>query len=186
MAKFVHNELLIMNAEEAVIAMLSRRYFNTAFPTKLFRRELVADLRFPEFGRYDDVALMYKLLAKSRKIAYHGLPKYIFSRHGENNSGWTTDYSLLSSQSLSEYLNAYRDRTEWLSNYFPNSAALWRYYDWSFQISMVDKIMSHDIQGCEEHLKRMLTELRAHREEFYDSLWIQDFERDWVRRYVHS
>ena len=36
-----------------------------AFPTKMFSRRLAKKLRFPEEGAYDDIALMYQLLAEA-------------------------------------------------------------------------------------------------------------------------
>ena len=87
-------------------------------------RELAEDLRFPEEGSYDDIALMYKLLAGAKRVAYHGLPKYTFRRHEGNNSAWTTNHSLLNRETLEEYLTAYRTRTEWLGGLFPESGAV--------------------------------------------------------------
>jgi glycosyltransferase involved in cell wall biosynthesis len=182
--KFVHDKLLVMDAEEAIIAMLSRQYFNTTFPTKLIRRSLFDNLRFPESGKYDDIALMHLVLAGAKRTVYHGLPKYVFSRHDDNNSGWTTDHSKLTAETLNEYLRVYRERTMFLCERFSGNAAMWRYFDWSFQISMVDKVYRYNIEGCGEYLAKMLGDLRVHREEFYDCLWIQEFERDWVRKYV--
>ena len=77
----IFDEKKIMTAEEALIELMWRKKYNMAFPTKLFRRELVEKLRFPEEGSYDDIALMYKLLAEAERVAYHGLPKYTFYRH---------------------------------------------------------------------------------------------------------
>uniref|UniRef100_UPI0025E5E35E glycosyltransferase family 2 protein n=1 Tax=uncultured Oscillibacter sp. TaxID=876091 RepID=UPI0025E5E35E len=146
------DEETVMTAEEALIELMWRKKYNMAFPTKLFRRELVEDLRFPEEGAYDDIALMYKLLAGAERVAYHGLPKYTFYRHEGNNSAWTTDHSLLDAATLDEYLHAYRTRTEWLSGLFPDSAPAWRYFEWSFMISMVEKISRLRIPGCDRQL----------------------------------
>ena len=88
--------------------------------------------KFPEDGTYDDIALMYKLLAEAKRVAYHGLPKYTFFRHSGNNSAWTTDHSLLTAETLEEYLSAYRTRTEWLCRKFPDKAQTWQYFEWSF------------------------------------------------------
>ena len=109
------SEERVMNAEEALIELMWRKKYTMAFPTKLFRAELMKTLRFPEQGAYDDIALMYRLLASAGRVAYHGLPKYVFRRHAGNNSSWTTHHELLTPETLEEYLNAYRVRTKWLS-----------------------------------------------------------------------
>lgn len=176
----VFDEKKIMTPEEALIELMWRKKYNMAFPTKLFSRRLADRLRFPEEGSYDDIALMYRLLADADKVAYHGLPKYTFYRHEGNNSAWTTDHSLLDAATLEEYLGAYRTRTEWLSERFPASAAAFRYFEWSFMISMVEKIHRLKLVGCEKQLEKMMRELREHREEFLSSPEILDFEKEWM------
>lgn len=181
-----YHEKCIMTAEEALIELMWRKKYNMAFPTKLFRRELMKTLRFPEDGVYDDIALMYRLLAEAGRVAYHGLPKYTFYRHPGNNSAWTTDHRLLTSETLDEYLRAYRTRTEWLSEKFPNSAESFQYFEWSFMISMVEKILRLGLPGCQRQLDAMRTELSSHYTEFAQSPLCQNFERMWLEQYVSA
>ena len=179
----VFDEKKVMTAEEAIIELMWRKKYNVAFPTKMFRKELADQLRFSEDGSYDDIALMYKLLALAdRGVAYHGLPKYTFYRHPGNNSAWTTNHSLLNAATLDEYLNAYRTRTEWLSEKFPNSAEKFQYFEWSFMISMVEKIRRLKLNGCDKQLSSMMQELSEHRAAFLDCPEILDFERAWVEQ----
>lgn len=178
------DEKKIMSAEEALIELLWRKKYNMAFPTKLFRRELTENLRFPEDGAYDDIALMYKLLAGAQRVAYHGLLKYTFYRHEGNNSAWTTHHELLTPETLDEYLHAYRARTEWLSERFPDSAAAWRYFEWSFMISMVEKIERLQIRRCERQVESMKNELREQQIEFLACPEILELERSWMKEYI--
>lgn len=178
------DEKKIMNAEEALIELMWRKKYNMAFPTKLFRREMAETLRFPEDGEYDDIALMYKLLAKAQRVAYHGLPKYTFYRHEGNNSAWTTNHKLLTPETLEEYLAAYRTRTEWLSERFPESASTFQYFEWSFMISMVEKIHRLGLRDCKEQEKRMKKNLWKYRDEFLNCPEILDFERNWMEKYI--
>lgn len=180
----VFDEKKVMTAEEALIELMWRKKYNMAFPTKLFSKELADKIRFPEEGAYDDIAAMYRLLAEANRVAYHGLPKYTFYRHGGNNSAWTTNHSLLTADTLNEYLHAYRIRTEWLSKKFPDSASAFRYFEWSFMISMVEKIHRLKIDGCEEQLARMTQELREHKEDFLNAPEILDFEQEWMEEYL--
>ena len=180
----VFEEEKVMSAGEALVELMWRKKYNMAFPTKLFRRELVKDLRFPEEGAYDDIALMYRLLAEAEKVAYHGLPKYTFYRHEGNNSAWTTNHQLLNAATLEEYLHAYRTRTEWLSELFPDRAAAWQYFEWSFMISMVEKVTRLGIPECEKQMETMKRELRARREAFLNAPETLDFEREWMEEYV--
>ena len=176
----VFQEKKIMNAAEALIELMWRKKYNMAFPTKLFCRRLADTLRFPEEGAYDDIALMYRLLAEANKVAYHSLPKYTFYRHEGNNSAWTTNHSLLNAETLDEYLHAYRVRTVWLSEKFPDHANAFRYFEWSFMISMVEKIHRLQLSGCEKQLAYMTQELKKHKKEFLSSPELLDFEKEWI------
>lgn len=182
----VFNEKRVMTAEEALIELMWRKKYNMAFPTKLYRRDIAVNLRFPEDGAYDDIALMYRLLALPQWVAYHGLAKYTFNRHESNNSAWTTNHSLLTPQTLDEYLRAYRERTVWLSDLFPNSAAAFQYFEWSFMVSMVEKVTRFELAGCEQQLAAMKQELSKHYNEFLDCEYILDIEKVWMREYVRD
>lgn len=180
----IYDEKLIMTAEEALIELMWRKRYNMAFPTKLFARGLAAKIRFPEDDKYDDISQMHRLLAFANRAAYHGLPKYTFYRHESNNSAWTTAHGLLDAETLDEYLRSYRSRTEWLSEKFPNSAAAWRYFEWSFMISMVEKINRLGINGCKRQLNAMIEDLRKNREEFLQGGFILNFEKEWMEIYI--
>ena len=178
------DEVRVMTAEEAIIELMWRKKYNMAFPTKMFKRELVDYLRFPEETKYDDIALMYKLLAGAHKVAYHGLPKYTFCRHNNNTSALTTNHTLLDARTLDEYISAYRTRTVWLSERFPDSAAAFQYFEWSFMISMVEKINRLKLKGCERQFRYMMDELKCARESFLNCPEILDFEKEWLKLYV--
>lgn len=177
------DEKKVMTAEEALIELMWRKKYNMAFPTKLFRQELMDGMRFPESGVYDDISLMYRLLAEAKAVAYHGLPKYTFYRHPGNNSAWTTDYRLLTPETLDEYLSAYSTRTEWLCERFPIRAPTWRYFEWSFMISMVEKVHRLDIEGFAVQLDHMKQELQDHKEDFLSCEELLEFEREWMKQY---
>ena len=178
------SEKRLMTAEEALIELLWRKKYNVAFPAKLYKAPLFDGIRFSETAKYDDIELMPRILGSANRVAYHGLPKYTFERHGNNNSAWTTDHSLLDAATLDEYLAVYRARTEWLTANFPDSAAAWRYFEWSFMVSMVEKVTRLKLSGCERQLGAMTRELRTNREEFLVCGFILDFERNWLEMYA--
>lgn len=180
----VFDEKRVMNAEEALIELMWRKKYNVAFPTKLFHRNMFDSVRFPEDKTFDDIALMYQLLAQANRVAYHGLPKYTFYRHEGNNSSWTTHHEQLTPQILQEYLDAYRTRTEWLSERFPNSADTFAYFEWSFMISMVEKIERLQLKNCDMLCRMMKDTLSKHKEDFLSSPHILDFEAAWFKQYI--
>lgn len=180
----IYDEKKNMSAEEALIELMWRKKYNVAFPTKMFKKSVIDDLRFPEEGSFDDISLMYKLLANAKKIAYYGLSKYTFYRHENNNSAWTTHHELITPEILDEYLQSYRIRTKWLSEKFPNSAHVFRYFEWSFMISMIEKVSRLKINSCFNQLEYMKNCLSMNYQEFYNSFEIQDFEKRWLVDYI--
>lgn len=180
----VFNEKKIMTAEEALVELMWRKRYNMAFPTKLFSKMLANKIRFSEEEKFDDISQMYRLLAFSTRVAYYGLPKYTFYRHNHNNSAWTTAHEQLTSTILDEYLRAYRLRTKWLTENFKERTATWQYFEWSFMISMIEKITRLGIHSCDKQCKNMIRELSEHSEEFLNCEYIQDFERGWMMNYV--
>lgn len=178
------DQKVVLEPESAVVDLMWRKRFNNGFPTKLFHCSLFNELRFPNQGRYDDIYLMYRVLADAKCVVSFGLPKYHVTRHENNNSAATTKDRMITPQYLDDYRHAYRQRTIWLSERFPNKTAMWWYFDWSFQLSMVNKIISNHFLDCKTHLEQMCSEIRSHYDEFYNCPWIMDFEKEWCRRYL--
>lgn len=179
-----NEEKLVMSSEEALERLLWRKYYNVAFPTKLIRTDLLKNNRFNEYGKYDDIYLMPKILAYAKKIAYCGVSKYCFNRHENNNSAWTQHHELLDNDTLVEYLNVYNERTLWLSNLFPNRIKIWNYFNYSFMISMVEKVSRYNINDCFATQNKMIKYLKDNSAEFCESKWITDEEKKWMIEYV--
>jgi len=173
-----------MTAEEAVTALLWRKRYNVALPAKLFRRELFDGVRFSPNSKYDDIEITYKLFAGADRVAYDGESKYTFCRHESNNSAWTTNHSLLTPETLDEYLHVFRERTQYLSELFPGNARLWRYFELSFMLSMTEKVSRLNLAACYPIRDAMLAELRGEFDELLRCKWIQDFEKGWLRKYA--
>jgi glycosyltransferase involved in cell wall biosynthesis len=182
--KYIFDELLLYNTEAAVTEIILRKHYNSATPTKLFRKQIFDELRFPIQGKYDDIAMTYKLFANSRLTAAHGKGKYYFSRHEGNNSGAATKHQFLDPLQLTEYLSVFRERTEYISRVLPNLSGLAQWSEWSYMISMVEKINRYHLTNCGEPLTFMLQELKLNRETFLRSPWTQEFEKQWMGSYV--
>jgi glycosyltransferase involved in cell wall biosynthesis len=174
----------VMSAEDAVVQLLWRKLYSVAFPTKLIKREIFT-LRFSETARYDDIELMANVLANANRIAYDGASKYTFERNlPEHNSQWSRNPSLLDQKTLDEYLDVYTSRTAWLCERFPNNVTLWRYFEWSFMLSMIDKITRYNLTDCYARRQSMLGALSANRATFERCGYLQAFEKEWLETYV--
>jgi glycosyltransferase involved in cell wall biosynthesis len=172
-------EETVMNSEEAVIALLWRKKYNVQFPTKLIKRSLMNKFRFSVTDNYDDIGLAPQVLAEAKKTVYNGTPKYTFNRHDNNNSAWTTNHVLITPEILSEYLRIYAERTAFLTEKFPENAPYWRYFRYSFMISMVEKITRLTLPDCFDIRDKLRAELTAVKGEFLSCPYILEFEREW-------
>jgi glycosyltransferase involved in cell wall biosynthesis len=181
---YVYDDLRMMNAEEATEAFLRRVCYNAAMPTKMVRREMFDKIRFSNTGSYDDISTTYRYFSNARKVVAHGIPKYTFYRHPGNNSSAATKHHLLNPVQLREYLAAFRERTEYIGRILPQLADLALYSEWSYMISMIEKINRFKLTNCGEPLEFMKRELIEHWDEFYNGPFIADFEKEWMNKYV--
>ncbi len=181
---YMFEEKYLFNAAEAIEKYLWRQLYNCAMPTKLLRRELFDKIQFSDEGTYDDICTTYKYFANANKIAVYGLPKYVFYRHPGNNSSAATKHHLLNPKQLEEYLKAFRERTEYISKVLPSMRELARYSEWSYMISMIEKIERFQLNDCSQIEKFMKKEILDNLREFQECGYVLEFEKEWLKRYV--
>lgn len=155
--KYVFDGTFTYSGEEAVIELLKREKFNAGTPTKLICASLFKDLRYNCCVKYDDIGMTYKLFACAARVAVSGKPLYICTRHTHNNSQGTTNGEAIPAGQVGEYLAAFRERTRWLTEHFPDKADYWRYTELSYALSMYEKVEDVSVH-------RMLANLLAKRE----------------------
>jgi glycosyltransferase involved in cell wall biosynthesis len=181
---YVFDVELVMDAGAAVKELLARKKLNSGMPTKLWRKNLFDHIRFLNIGTYDDIFIAYKLFAEARAVVAEGTPQYYVHRHMGNNSNFTTNDLLLTPLQLDEYYAAFRERTSYLSTKLPEIADYVRYSEWSYLISMVNKIVSNKLAHCDAQLAYARNCLVENRDEFYSSPYLQDFEREYMDQYI--
>lgn len=179
---YVFDDLKVLDKASGVDEFLKRERYNSANPCKLFKREVFDNIRYLETGRYDDIHTMYKLFAEADITVSSGVPKYYFDRHSNNNSGFALTYELTTEQ-LTEYLSAFKERTRYLSEKIPAITSRVRYSEWSYMISMVDKIIRYEQTNCYEILDLIKKELSKNMEEFMNSGLLMDKEKEWIEMY---
>lgn len=178
------DEIKEMNAQEALVLLFQRKYFNVGFPTKLIARELLEGNRFSEKKKFDDISMMPKVIANADKVIYHGLPLYYVNRHDGNNSSWTENYSQLTPDILEEYIEEYTKRTKWLVERFPDRRSDWQYFEWSFYISMIDKISRYQLENCNKIKEKLIQIISLNVLNFLENENLLGFEREWVEKYI--
>lgn len=180
--KYVFEELLVLNREQGIEELLKREKYNVAPATKLYRIELFDKIRFKENVLVDDIHVIYKVFAKAARVVAQGKPLYHFHRHGQNMTSFNhTNH--VSAPVLKEYLGAFKERTKYLSQEVPEASERVRYSEWSYMLSMYDKL--NHLQNDEEYkalFDLMTRVIFANREELEESKWITPREQNIVKR----
>ena len=71
----------MFNSEEAIEESLYQSKFTCCAPGKIYKREVVGDIRFP-FGKLaEDLAVCHKFLANANKIVYSNEFEYFYRQH---------------------------------------------------------------------------------------------------------
>lgn len=180
------DEKMILTGEEAVKLLLGRKYIRAGMPTKLYKRGILEKYPFVENYKNEDIHTQYKYLLEAQKIVIHGLDKYYFTRHGKNVSGFTSNAGSWDLQTIQAYLTAFHNRTEFIKSHAPNLYELSMYAEWSFMISMIEKIDKFQLKNCGVLQKELIEILREHKEQFVGMPEIKEFELEWVERYVNN
>ena len=180
----IYDGKMVIDGVQAVRLLLLREKIRAGMPTKLYKRAILEKYPFDENCRNEDIHTQYKYLLEAERVSMHGVDKYYILRHGSNVSGFTSAAKQWNNVIMLDYLRAYRDRTKYIEEKAPNIASLARYCEWSFWISMVDKIIQYDLKDCEEIKDMLLVKLRDVQADFLSHPEIKDFEQKWMKEYV--
>lgn len=180
---YVYDDLYVFNTVQGVEELLRRKLYNSANPCKLFKRKLFDNVEYLETGKYDDIHTLYKLFANANRVVTHGIPKYYFRKHTSNNSGFLVT-NAFTNEMLEEYLNAFRNRTEYLKLKLPQTESIARHAELSYMISMVDRIETEKIEVCYSTAEHMLTTVKNNQAEFVSSRHHSERDLQLIEKYL--
>ena len=173
-------EKCLWTPQQALEELLLRRRNFQRMPTKLIKADLYQAIPFKEDCRFEDIWVCYRFMAAAKKIVAHGLPKYgVFRDTGNNSSFVLTD--AWTPERLDEYLRAYGERTAYISERFPELSSLCRYSEWSFWLSLCEKITKGGLTDCQDYLDSMLARLREDKSELENSPWLNETDTSRMR-----
>lgn len=104
----------IYDKEEALIENINGCYFKQVIWNKIYKREVLSNIRFPENKKIDDEFFTYKVIANSKKLIHIDVDLYAY-RIQPN--------SVMHSLNLSTKFHGVEariERQEYLDDYFPN------------------------------------------------------------------
>ena len=70
----------VLSKEDALIKYLEQTYFRSHAQNKIYRRELFSGISFPEGKLFEDVATFYKLVDRSKRVAFINEKLYIYNQ----------------------------------------------------------------------------------------------------------
>ena len=106
-------EILVCGTEEALRLHIQDAVFRQTPPNKLYRRECIGGIRFPEGNLIDDEFFTYKVLGNARKLAHSSACMYAYRQ--QSGSAMHKPYSLRRLQGLDAKL----ERLAYLEQRFP-------------------------------------------------------------------
>lgn len=179
---YIYDELYLLNKKECVCELLNRRLYNSANPCKLFKRKVFNEVRYLEESRYDDIHTIYKLFVAANRVVTTGIPKYYFRKHNTNNSKFILTNNLTEEQ-LKEYMSAFEKRTEYITTYIPELNHRAKCAQWSYMLSMFEKIRVNNIEDCYEISNYIEEEIKKNIDEFSISKYLTSRDIELLEKY---
>lgn len=78
------NELLIFDAKEAIKESLYQKRFSCCAPSKMYKREILKNIRFPVGRLSEDLAVSHKILGSATQIVYSSDYGYYYRQHDKS------------------------------------------------------------------------------------------------------
>ena len=114
--KYVFNETYTLSRVEAMFELLKREKINSARGGKLYRRELIEKIDFPETSHIRDIHREYRTMNNIKSMIITGKPLFYFYRHDNNVSGLETAEQI-TPEKMRQHLEANTMRTQWLTKH---------------------------------------------------------------------
>lgn len=182
----VFPEKLLLSAPDAVKELLKREKIRAGLPAKMFKRKLIENNLFEENKCHEDIHVTYKYLSDADKVILNGVPKYCFIKNENSISYFTNDASSWTKDKMKEYLGAFHERTLYLQDRFPELTEFAKYCEWSYMLSMCDKISKYELKDCKNLKICIIKELKDNLQQFYCSSYAGELEKNLMKKYIED
>ena len=183
--KYVFAGQYTFNRIDAMIELLKREKINSASGGKLYRKKLHHNLDLPEVPRIRDIHVQYRVMNRINQMTISGEPMYYFYRHDGNVSGLNTK-DQITPELLREHLYANHLRTDYLKSRMPEIEDFVLYSEYSFMLSLTDRIHSLSVVDCYEIAEEMKKRLIDVNKWLFGSGYLNSKEEKNLLSYVYG
>ena len=160
----------------AMRELLKREKINNGAPGRLYRKRLMYRIDYPDVPRVRDIHREYRIFNRIRTImTMTGVPMYYYYRGDHNMSGLNTAEQI-TPEKMQEHLYANRIRTEYLKKNMPELADFALYSEYSFMISLTERIRRLEVAECYSIADGMTEVLTIHASWLFDCGYLKKNE----------
>lgn len=103
----IGNEYEVMNTEQAIRELFIQKKFQCMVCTKLYKKELFNQVRFPEGKLFEDIAIGLDIFKQCHKVVFDGQQKYYYFQRADSIFNSRFDKNKLSMLDFIEGMIAY-------------------------------------------------------------------------------
>lgn len=176
----VFSERRAITNAEAVKYLLQRKKIRAGLAAKLVKRELFVNNPFPADAVHEDIHVTYRLLCCAKNVAIDGTSIYTFFIHGKNTSSFNNNVECWTAGKLSEYIEAFRSRAEYISSKIPELSEIAYYSLYSYEISMCRQLIEKSNGIRRDVLLKMKEDLINNKDIILEYDQLTDIERNYI------
>ena len=171
-----HAEVNIYSAEDALRLHIADKFFRQTIWNKLYRRNVISDVRFPVGTHIDDEFWTYKVIANANKLIHSSRIMYAYRQ--QQNSLMHLSFALPRLQAV----DAKKERLLFLQQHYPTLISEAKVNFWQTCLYLGQMSMLHMNNGDRKtaiiKLKTLLKEFPIKKDDFSQLSWKQKL---WLR-----
>ncbi len=175
--KFVFEGEYTFDRIDAMFELLKREKTNSARGGKIYKKQLLDNIDFPNVYPIRDIHREYRVFNRINKLVLTGKPMYYFFRHDSNLSGLDS-VETITPIKMQQHLLANHIRTEYLTEKMPEIAEYVLYSEYSFMISLTERIRRLGAEPCYTIADQMSEILRKNKGWLDSCKWVTERETD--------
>lgn len=126
---------------------------------KVYKRDVIADIKFPENRRYEDVATTYKFIANADRVGYMSVPYYFYVKHKSNFTSQSFNV-----KSRYEHFLGYKERFDFAKLHKINCADICEKIAIEIALSALTAFYAAGIDGGNKMFKDIVGFIENHKE----------------------